>query len=443
MTASPPFGRTTFTWLLGIEDTCVYPADGSPALDEHELTGHSTHWRSDLRAARDLGATAVRYGMSWPLVHIAPGHFDWTVLDEVVAYAVGDLGLDLVADLVHYGTPTWLAGSFADPGYPAAIEAFAGALAARYRRRIRAYTPLNEPITTASFCGLRGVWPPNLTGWRGWVAVAVPLAEGIVRATRAIRAEDPDAIVVHVEAATHVHTTDPAQIEHITLLRDLGWLPTDLLLGTVDDHHPMHAWLRDHGADRHQLAWLVDHPTPPDVVGVNYYPDLTPRRVVTMNGTPLQVAYNAGADGLGSVLRAFLTRYDLPIAVTETSIEGDDATRSSWLRESTNAVLDLRDRGHDIRGYTWWPLLDFVDWSYAAGGANVEEFAVDLTHADRGSNPAPAPSLGDPRDGKSAFLRRMGILRLHENGDGRLERTRTSAADTYARAATVREVVTS
>jgi beta-glucosidase len=434
VTSSPPFDAASFTWLLGIEDTCVYAADGGEPLDEHALTDHNNLWRADLTAARDLGATAIRYGMSWPLIHTAPGKFDWTLLDQIIAYAVDDLRLNLVADLVHYGTPTWLTGSFADPGYPAAIEDFAGALAARYRGKLHAYTPLNEPVTTASFCGLRGVWPPKLTGWRGWTTVVVPIAEGMVRAARAIRRADPDALIVHVEAATHVHTTDDQHTEHVTLLRDIGWLPTDLTLGTVDNHHPMHGWLLEHGATEAQLEWLARHPTLPDLIGVNYYPDLTPRRVATVDGTPVQVAYNAGVDGLRSVLSAFSNRYDLPIAVTETSIEGDDETRSSWLVDSAAAVLDLRERGTDIRGYTWWPLMDFVDWSYAADGANVEEFAVDWAQAG-GAAVGHAPSLGNPRDGKAPFLRRMGLLRLEERRDGALDRIATPAGDAYRRAA--------
>lgn len=432
--SSRPFDAASFTWLLGIEDTCVYAADGGEPLDEHVLTDHSTLWRADLTAARELGATAVRYGMSWPLVHTAPGKFDWTLLDQIIAYAVDDLDLNLVADLVHYGTPSWLTGSFADPGYPAAIEDFASALAARYRGKLHAYTPLNEPVTTASFCGLRGVWPPKLTGWQGWTTVAVPIAEGMVRAARAIRRADPDALIVHVEAATQVHTTDDHHTDHVALLRDIGWLPTDLTMGTVDHHHPMHGWLLEHGATEAQLEWLAQHPTPPDLIGVNYYPDLTPRRVVTVDEAPIQVAYNAGVDGLRYVLSAFWTRYELPIAVTETSVEGDDETRSSWLRDSAAAVLDLREQGADIRGYTWWPLMDFVDWSYAADGANVEEFAVDWAQAG-GAAVGHAPSLGNPREGKAPFLRRMGLLRLEERVDGTLDRVATPAGDAYRRAA--------
>lgn len=436
MNSQPDHPVGNFTWALGIEDTCVFTADGnSPALDEHELTGHRVSWRDDLALAKSLGATSVRYGVSWPLVHVGPHEFDWSLLDEVVEYAAHGLGLELIADLVHYGTPPWLTESFVDPRYPEAIERFARELANRYRDSIRHFTPLNEPITTASFCGLRGVWPPALTGWDGWVAVAVPIALGIVRTTHAIREVQPGASIVHVEAASLFFADDPDLAAHADLLRMVGWLPTDLTLGRVAPGSTEWDWLVDHGAPEEDLRWLLANCVVPDVMGVNYYPDLTPRRLETVSGEVVQVSLNRWVEGLREVLNAFEDRYALPLMVTETSIEGSDTVRQSWLRDSTRAVQELRRDGHDIRGYTWWPLFDFVDWSWASNGENVEEFAVTHVDGDGAVSVAPAPPLGDPRDGKEPFLRRMGLVRLEEQPDGSLARLRTGAASEFARVA--------
>lgn len=433
--SGPLFEPGRISWLVGIEDTCVYPADRDrPPLDEHVLTEHDIRMPEDLALAAGLGAAGVRYGASWPLAHPAPGRYAWSTLDRAVDEAER-LDLDLVADLVHYGTPTWLADSFADPGYPAAIADFAGEFAARYAGRITHITPLNEPVTTASFCGLRGVWPPALHGWEGWTRVAVPIARGMAEATRAIRAAAPGTRIVHVEAATLMTAAEPGARDEEQLVRAIGWLPTDLLLGRVDSGHPMRAWLERHGAAAGQLDDLVAAPAAPDVIGVNYYPDLTPRRLVPVADGTVQVAYDGGAAGLRQVLSAFAERYRLPVAVTETSIEGDDRTRARWLAESVAEVRALAAEGLDVRGYTWWPLLDFVDWSWAAGGANVEEFAVAIPALDGTVRIAPAPSLGDPRDGKTPFLRRMGLVRLDESGVGGLERTTTAAAEAYAQLA--------
>lgn len=433
MTVATPFKKHSFTWMLGIEDTCVYPADrDAEVLDEHRLTGHTEQWRTDLALARDLGATALRYGVSWPLVHVAPGEFDWTALDDIIDFAVEELHLTIVADLVHYGTPSWLPSSFADPGYPRAIEQFAGAFATRYRTKVHHFTPLNEPVTTASFCGLRGVWPPYRHGWEGWTSVAVPMALGIARSVRAIREANPQATIVHVEASTLVRTDDSTLDDHAELLSGIGWLPTDLILGNVDPTHPLHDWLLRQGASLPDLRWLAENPTRIDIIGVNYYPDLNPRTLTSLDGEIAQVSHDRWTEGLREAVEGFASRYGLPILITETSIEGSDELRTRWLTESFAELNALIADGIDIRGYTWWPLFDFVDWSWAAGGRNVEEFLVAVTTVGGATDVAATPPLGDPAEGKTAFLRRMGVVRLDEQPDGTLHRTVTPAAHAFA-----------
>jgi beta-glucosidase len=430
----PYFDPGELRWLVGIEDTCVYPPAGSALarLDEHELTGHDRTWRADLTAVAESGAGGLRYGVSWPRICPAPGVYEWAELDERLAFATSDLGLTVIADLVHYGTPTWLGDAFADPRYPDAIADFAAAFAARYRGVVDHLTPLNEPLTTASFCGLRGVWPPALTGWRGWVQVTLPIVEGIRRTIARVRAANPDAVIVHVEASTMYETVDGTLAEHTALLAGIGYLPTDLLLGLVTRGHPLWSWLVEHGAAPETLDSFVAAPPRLDVLGVNYYPDLTPRVIERVDGEIRQVTANRWTAGLEQVLRSARNRYALPMVVTETSIEGDESTRRRWAEESMATVRALRDEGLDLRGYTWWPLLDFVDWSYASGGRNVEEFVLDP-----GTTANPTTELyADVAHGVTPFLRRMGLLTVTESGDGALLRTETEAAVAYRKEAT-------
>ena len=427
---SRPFSAGRLRWILGIEDTCVVPPDGSAmgALDEYDLTDHTAQWRDDLQRVRDLGADALRYGVRWPKVHLAPGVFDWAALDERLAHAVGDLGLTVIADLVHYGTPTWLPGSFADPGYPAAVAEFAGAFAARYRGVVDHITPLNEPVTTASFCGLRGVWPPARTGWTGWTAVTMGIVDGMRRSIATIRAHNPDAVVVHVEASALYLAAEPDLQAHADLLSATASLPTDLLLGLVDGRHPMRAWLLQHGADPDRLDAFLERVPAVDLLGVNYYPDLTPRTLVPLSGSVEQRTSNRWTDGLEHCLRWFADRYRLPMLVTETSIEGDDETRARWALDSAATVTALHEEGVDVRGHTWWPLTDFVDWSWASGGRNVEEFLLDGATASSSAE----QQYADVAAGRSAFLRRMGLFRLEEDADGSLRRIPTAAARAFA-----------
>lgn len=419
------FAPGQLRWLLGIEDTCVYPPTGSTMgqLDEHHLTGHDDRWRQDLDTVADLGATGLRYGISWPLVHTTPDTFDWTLLDERLRYAVDELGLTVIADLVHYGTPTWLDGSFSDPRYPAAIASFAAEFAARYRGLVDHITPLNEPLTTASFCGLRGVWPPALTGWDGWTAVTLAIVDGIRQSIDAIRVANPDAVIVHVEASAIYESDDPtlqAQVQHHEAI---ARLPLELLLGKVDETHELWTFLLEHGAVAARMLEFHHDVPEVDVLGVNYYPDLTPRMLRRSGDEVLQVTMDRGANGLRAVLTDAWTRHGLPIAITETSIEGTPSTRKTWLRESSDLVRTMQADGFDIRGYTWWPLVDFVDWSYASGGLNVEEFVTDTEAA------AHDEDGGAPSEAKPLFFREMGLITVDPHD---LSRISTAAATQFA-----------
>ena len=358
--------------------------------------------------ALPIWATQIRYGFPWYRVNPARGQWDWSWTDEVVAEA-GRLGLALIVDLVHYGTPLWLKGSFTDPGYPDAVAAYAGAVAERYRGRIASITPLNEPLVTASFVGLRGIWPPHERGEAGWSRVVVSLAEGMQRSIHAIRRAAPETRIVHVEA-THVWTAEPELSAELELLERKNYLPTDLVLGRVDAAHELHDWLLGNGIAADRLVALVEHAATPDVIGLNYYPELSARQLAHFNDNVVGVTFNAWTDGLRSIIEGFIARYAIPIMVSETAVEGDDAHRVSWLGAVVALLHALRADGVPIVGLVWWPLFDFVDWSFATGDQVIEEF---YSWIDGEISPIFPPPRGA---GIDAYFRRMGLFRLTAEG---------------------------
>ena len=423
----------SFTWAVGIEDTFIGQRikPSGRRLDEYALTQHYRRWRGDLDRAASLGIQAIRYGIPWYRANPAPGRYDWKWVDAALEYAAERCGLLVIADLVHYGTPVWLKGSFIDPGYPAAVAEYAGEFATRYSRLLHHYTPLNEPTVTASFCGQRGVWPPYLSGWPGWTRVILSLVQGIRASIASIRQADQGAFIVHVEASKPLKTNDSGLAVEIERERERGFLPTDLILGRVNADHPLRAWMGDQGVESERLdSFLVGAPRI-DVIGVNYYPELSTRELVRHNGEVVQVAQDGWDRGLGEVLRDFHARYGLPLMVAETSTEGIDARRNAWLAASTEAVMDLRRAGLPVTGYTWWPLFDMVDWGYSVAGAPVEEFMVRSTSAD-GSSELTAARFGSGLSGApSAYLRPMGLWRLVPTDNGALERVETETASHF------------
>jgi beta-glucosidase len=338
----------------------------------------------------------------------------------------------VILDLVHYGTPTWLRGSFVDPGFPDAISEYAKAVAARYKGAIGAYTPLNEPLVTSSFCGLRGIWPPYLSGDRGWSDLVVSLMTGVQRAIRAIREVDPGAEIVHVEAVQSYFTADASLDREVRSWGRRAQLPTRLLLGHVTPDDEDWSWLVGNGADPLSLHQLVEGAQRPDVLGLNYYPELSCREIVKLDGATVHVAVDGGLDELVSELRRWHAAYAIPLMVTETAVEGDVEKQCKWVDQLVGGLDALRRDGLPIVGLTWWPLMDFVDWSWASGGSVVEEFYL---RDGPGEPPHPVSPLGVPGGPVTPFLRRMGLYRLDVDGAGGLERRPTIALEHFRRQA--------
>jgi beta-glucosidase/6-phospho-beta-glucosidase/beta-galactosidase len=344
----------------------------------------------------------MRYGIPWYRVNPAPGRFDWSWMDQVLEHMVERLGIAPIIDLVHYGCPLWMEREFLHPDYPQLVTEYAAAFAQRYERLVQAYTPLNEPLVNIRFSGYTGYWPPYRRGWRGWVALLLPIAEGMSRTIAVLRELQPQARIVHVEATASYTTDDPALEDLLCFTRQRQLLPTDLLVGRVDETHALHRWLIEHAANEDALRWLADHPQEFDVMGVNFYPGMSAHRLVAADGTARRAAYQGGGKELERVIRTYGGEYGRPLMITETSAIGSIARRASWMDESIATVRRLRAEGVPIVGYTWWPMFSLVTWMWRGGRKEV-----------------------------GSYLGHMGLWDLRDDGHGGLDRAPTVLVDRF------------
>ncbi|GAA4488223.1 family 1 glycosylhydrolase [Microbacterium panaciterrae] len=356
---------------LGIEDTFVPQSrSGERAIDEYELTEHYDRFAEDFALAASVGATVLRWGVPWYRVTPAEGVWDWEWTDRAIDALLAQ-GLRPIVDLLHYGTPLWLDGQFANPEYPRHVEEYARRFAERYGDRVLDYTPVNEPVIHALFCGEYAYWPPYLRGAEGFALIAANLARGFVRSQRAIAEVVGDrATFVHVDAAMSF-VGDDAAPEHraeAERLRQQVHLVEDLVTGRVDRDHPLRDRLFPAVTDD-ELDWFRAHAVQPDVMGVNYYPRHSTEQFeagVHHGGgfADPRPSVDRGVDGLREALETFARRYRVPVMVTETCVTGSVAERIAWLDDSLTLVARMRAEGSDIVGYVWWPLFDMYEWTW-------------------------------------------------------------------------------
>ena len=197
---SLPFKQ--FVWGAGVECSFLPHLN----VDQFAWTQHDRFWKEDLRRAREeLGITHLRYAFPWHVLEPSRRKYDWSFADERVA-ELQKLGIDVMLDVMHFGTPLWLKQAVGDPEFPDALESFADALVTRYRGAIQTFCPFNEPLVSALFSGDFGFWPPHQRKWRGYMPVLSRIVQGVSRATRAIRSAAPEATVLLCDAAENYKT---------------------------------------------------------------------------------------------------------------------------------------------------------------------------------------------------------------------------------------------
>jgi beta-glucosidase len=380
MRYQPGSQPAAFLWATGIEDTFVPQArPGHRPLDEYQLMGHYEHWREDLALLEQIGVRMLRWGVPWYRVEPLPGEFDWSWVDQVLAYMIDELCITPIIDLMHYGCPFWLRREFASSEYPEAVATYARAFAQRYAGKVRWYTPLNEPIVNALMCGKRGLWPPYLRGDSGFLRVMINLIKGIRLTVAALQEVDPEALMVHVEA-TGLSNAAQGDLESLAIEEQLRqFLPYDLLTGKVTFEHPLFVWLVRNGVSAHDLAAFAARPLTLDLLGLNFYPQWSTQQLyIDRHGKLAYRAHQVDGANFAELIRTYYNRYRTPIMVTETSAVGSEDVRARWLESSVRTIKDLRASGVPVVGYTWFPLFTMIDWRYRFGRGPREEYLLDL-----------------------------------------------------------------
>jgi dTDP-4-dehydrorhamnose reductase len=344
-------------------------------FDQLENAGH-WHRNGDIQLFASLGLKKMRYPVLWE--HLKPIEnkpIDWGEIESKLL-ELRKSKIDVIAGLVHHGSgPKYvemLSDSFAE-----GLAEFAGQVAAKFPW-ITFYTPINEPLTTARFCGLYGLWYPHQKNDASFCRILINECKATVMAMKAIRMINPDAKLIQTDDLGKVHSS-PGLTYQANFENERRWLSYDLLCGTVNAEHSLWDYLITSGITEAELNYFILNPCPPDIIGVNHYltseryldesKEVYPDHTHGCNGKQTYAdveAVRVGSvcpSGVGQLLTEAWKRYKIPIAVTEVHLHCTREEQMRWLHQVWMVANKLSAEGISILAITPWALLGSFGWN--------------------------------------------------------------------------------
>lgn len=344
-------------------------------MDQLEYSGHYNR-RSDLDLLAGLGVKKLRYPVLWEKHQPESGQeIDWTDTSDRLS-RLRELNIEPIAGLVHHGSGPSYVG-IADDSFATGLANYAGDVARQFPW-IKYYTPVNEPLTTARFCGLYGIWHPHGLNERTFLKILINECKGTILAMKAIRKINPEAMLVQTEDMGRTHSTRLLRYQ-AKFENDRRWLSLDLLCGKVNEDHPLFTHLLKHGISLNTINFFLQNPCPPNIIGINHY--LTSERYLDeklhiypphTHGGNAKHQYadvevvrvgSAKAYGPYRILKEVWNRYKLPIAVTEAHLHCTREEQMRWFNRVLEDARRLHKEHADIRAVTAWALLGSFGWN--------------------------------------------------------------------------------
>jgi len=358
---------------------CTVNRVGNQWFDQTPRSGHE-HRIEDLKLFADLGVRSLRYPALWE--RISPDDpeqrdFRWT--DERLP-ELRRLGINPILTLCHHGSGPHYT-SLVEDSFAPGLAAHAAAVAARYPW-VRDWTPVNEPLTTARFSALYGLWYPH-TRDEGlfWTALLNEI-DATRLSMREVRKVNPEARLIQTDDLGYCHATAPLQSD-ADFQNERRWAGWDLLCGMIVPGHALYDRIASFGLAG-RLAAIAADPCPPDVIGINHYlsserlmdhrihlypnRSVADRTVALCNGVP-KIDVDAirnreeGVLGLPALIEQAWQRYGRTIAITECHNGATREEQVRWFMEVWEGAEALRSRGVDLVAVTAWSLLGSHDWN--------------------------------------------------------------------------------
>lgn len=340
---------------------------GSAAKEPSGDACDSYHrFAEDHAIVEELGLGAYRFSLEWSRIEPEEGLFSTAALDHY-ARVCDDLlgrGIDPVVTFHHFTTPRWVAreGGWESEATIARFARFCERTLRHLGDRPRMACTINEPNMVATVGWLAGQFPPGKSDPAARRAVNDIFCRAHRRAYEAIkgvRADLPTGLTLAMQSP---HPVDGGEERAARIMRNLEDVYLDAVAG--DDFLGVQTYSRMRIGPGGQLGPEEGMRT--TLMGYEFYPEALEE----------------------TIRRAWAYTDGVPIVVTENGIgTDDDAERIEYVERALAGVLRCLDDGIDVRGYTYWSLLDNFEWAHGYG-PTFGLVAVDRTTFTRMPKPS-------------------------------------------------------
>jgi len=301
-------------------------------------------WDEDVALVADLGLGTYRFSVEWSRIEPEDGEWSGAAVAHYrrLCEALLAHGIEPTVTFHHFTTPRWLAdrGGWEDPGTADRFAAFAGRLAGELAGAMRRACTLNEPNIVGTMGWLLGMFPPGKQDRDLRLRVHDVMVDAHRKAVDAIRAAAPGVPVGLTLSMTERVALPGGEEKVARQNRSMEDMFLDATEG--DDYIGVQTYSRMRiGPD----GMAGPEPGVPVLdMGYEYWPqalEATLRRTWAYTGgrTPLWVTEN----GIGTA---------------------DDSLRIRYVHDALSGVLRALADGVDVRGYTYWSLLDNFEWAF-------------------------------------------------------------------------------
>ena len=391
----PTGSPSNFMFATGIE--CSYPTiqGGKVRRDQLRECGHYDRYKEDIGLVKEMGLKVLRYGLPYYSIHQGPGKYDWEFAD-LAMNEIRRQGITPILDLLHFGVPDWL-GDFQNPEFPIHFADYCAAVAERYPW-VRYYTPVNEIYVTARHSAKDGLWNEQLKDDKSFVTALKHCVAASIMGTQQLAKRRNDLIIIQSESAEYIHEVCAVPTPEVLLHNELRFLSLDLLYA----HAPIAdvaLYLLDNGMTRAEYTWfMAGQPPGYQVMGNDYYG--RNEQIKLPDG---QVFSSMDVLGWYQITKEYYNRYHKPVMHTETNVfEAEDAPM--WLWKQWINLMRMRRDGTPVMGFTWYSLIDQIDWDTGLAEQNNRVNACGLYDLDRKPRPV--------ADAYKALLKEFGQITI-------------------------------